>query len=72
MYSGIDKNCTIGLMKAFTRPKITATTKMMPILCNVVLPPTKLMPWTNWVTTHNANPVNAARSRKGAMPAILP
>ena len=33
MYSGIDKNCTIGLMIALTRPKITATTKMMPTLC---------------------------------------
>src|SRR5271163_648996 len=72
MYSGIDKNCTTGLMIALTKPKITATTKMMPTLCNVVSPPTKRSPCTNWVTTHNAKPVNAARSRKGPMPAILP
>ena len=72
MYSGIDRNCTIGLTNALTRPKITATTKMMPTRCNVVSPPTKLSPWMNWVTTHNANPVNAARSRKGPMSEILP
>lgn len=29
MYNGIDKICTMGLMNALTRPKITATTKMM-------------------------------------------
>ena len=33
MYSGIEMICTIGLMNALTRPKITATTKMMPTLC---------------------------------------
>src|ERR1700739_2193949 len=67
MYSGIDRICTIGLMNALTRPKITATAKMMPTLCNLVSPPTKLSPWTTRVTTQSANPVNAARMRNGPM-----
>ena len=44
MYNGIDRNCTIGLTNALTSPNITATTKMMPTLCGVVLPPTKRIP----------------------------
>src|SRR6201997_4677044 len=59
-------------MTALTSPKITATTKMMPIFCNVVLPPTKLMPCTKSVTTHNAKPVNAARTKKDLIRLILP
>ena len=46
--------CTIGLMTALTRPKITATTKMMPTLATVESPPTKSMPGTTSVTTHRA------------------
>lgn len=41
MYNGIDKICTMGLMNALTRPKITATTKMMATRCSVVSPPRK-------------------------------
>ena len=67
MYSGIDKIWTIGLMNALTRPKITPTTKMIPMRSNLVSPPTKRIPWTNSVTTHRANPVSAARMRKGPM-----
>src|SRR3954468_4077125 len=63
MYSGIEIICTIGLMTALTRPKITATTKMMATLARVVSPPTKRMPETMSVTTHNATPVTAARRR---------
>ena len=44
MYSGIDRNCTIGLTNALTRPNITATTKMMPTRCNVVLTADKTEP----------------------------
>src|SRR6201996_5574156 len=54
-------------MKALTRPKITATTKMMPTRCRRVSPPTKLSPWTTWVTTHSANPVTAARMTTAPM-----
>src|ERR1700729_1541277 len=54
-------------MKALTRPKITATTKMMPTRCRRVSPPTKLSPWTTWVTTHRANPVTAARMTNAPM-----
>src|ERR1700752_4791362 len=50
-------------MIALTSPKITATTKMMPILASVVSPPTKLIPGTTRVTTHSATPVSAARGR---------
>ncbi len=72
MYSGIEINCTIGLMIALTSPKITATTKMIPILCRVVSPPTKSTPETTRVTIHKANPVSAARSRNAIMALILP
>ncbi len=50
-------------MTALTRPKITATTKMMPTVCAVLLPPTNLIPGTIRVTTHSARPVTAARPR---------
>ena len=70
MYSGIEMSCTTGLMMALTRPKISATTKMMPTRCNVELPPTKLIPETISVTTHSANPVTAARSRKDPMGSV--
>lgn len=50
MYNGIDKICTMGLMNALTRPKITATTKMMATRCSVVSPPANRMPGTKRVT----------------------
>ncbi|BCI55067.1 hypothetical protein NIIDNTM18_43450 [Mycolicibacterium litorale] len=56
--------CTIGLTTALTNPNTTATTKMMPTRSTVLSPPTKEMPETSCVTTHNATPVTAARSRK--------
>ena len=59
-------------VRALTNPKITATTKMIPILCRVVSPPTKSTPETTRVTIHKANPVNAARSTNATMPPILP
>src|ERR1700712_2503725 len=58
-------------MTAFTRPKMTATTRMIPIRCSVVSPPTKSIPGTTSVTTHNANPVSAVRMTNGPMPMIL-
>ena len=64
MYSGIEMSWTIGLMMALTSPKITATTKMIPTLCRVESPPTKLMPGTTRVTTHNANPVSRGANEK--------
>lgn len=64
MYSGIDMSCTIGFTTALTSPNTTATTKMIPARARVVSPPTNSMPDTSCVTTHNATPVTAARSRK--------
>src|SRR6478735_10206318 len=57
-------NCTMGLITALTSPKITATTKMMPARSREESPPRMLTPGTRSVTTHNATPVSAARSRK--------
>src|SRR5690242_4612393 len=72
MYSGIEMIWTIGLMIAFTSPKITATTRMIPTRCRVVSPPTKRTPETTRVTIHSASPVTAARRRNATMAPILP
>src|SRR5690349_16111710 len=63
-------NCTNGLITALTRPKITPTTKMTPTCCGVESNPSNRMPGTINVTTHNAKPVNAARSRKAPMRSV--
>ena len=72
MYSGIDSICTIGLMKALTRPKITATTKMMPTRLQRRVAADEMMPGTMRVTSHSASPVSAGTKAETAPWSILP